>query len=183
MDRAYCLELMQQHVSSLSLRRHMLAVESAMRAYAQLFSEDIELWGAVGLLHDFDYEKWPNPPDHPIQGSHILRGLEFPEELIYAILSHADYLSDYPRLNRLDKALYACDELCGFIMACAYVRPEKLTGMSAKSVRKKMKTASFAAAVNRDDILRGATDFGVDLDQHIEFCASAMNSIADQLFD
>jgi putative nucleotidyltransferase with HDIG domain len=183
MDRSYCLELMKEHVSSVSLRRHMLAVESAMRAYAAKLGEDVELWGAVGLLHDFDYEKWPNPPDHPVQGSLILRDRGFPESLIYAILSHADYLTDYPRVNILDKALYACDELCGFLMACAYVRPERLEGLTAKSVRKKMKAVSFAAAVNRDDIVRGAADFGVDLDEHIEFCAAAMNSISDQLFD
>lgn len=161
----------------------MLAVESAMRAYAEKLGEDVELWGAVGLLHDFDYEKWPNPPDHPLQGSQILRGLGYPEPLIYAILSHADYLRDFPRINPLDKALYACDELCGFIMACAHVRPERLNDLSAKSVRKKMKQASFAAAVNRDDIVRGAEDFGVELDGHIDFCAAAMNSIRDQLFD
>lgn len=183
MDRNFCLELMNQYVSNVSLRRHMLAVESAMRAYAAKLNEDVELWGNVGLLHDFDYEKWPNPPDHPVQGSHILRGLGLPESLIYAILSHADYLTDYPRVNKLDQALYACDELCGFIMACAHVRPERLQGLSAKSVRKKLKTASFAAAVNREDIVRGAEDFGVDLDEHIEFCAATMNSISTQLFD
>jgi putative nucleotidyltransferase with HDIG domain len=183
MDRNYYLQLMHQHVSSVSLRRHMLAVESAMRAYAEKLGEDVELWGSVGLLHDFDYEKWPNPPDHPIQGSRILRDLGFPEPMIYAILSHADYLTDYPRLSTLDKALYACDELCGFIMACAYVRPERLQGLAAKSVRKKMKAISFAAAVNREDIVRGAADFGVDLDEHIEFCGAAMNSISEQLFD
>ncbi len=183
MERQQCLKLVHEYVSSISLRRHMLAVESAMRAYAEKLGQDVELWGAVGLLHDFDYEKWPNPPDHPIEGSHILRELGYPEQLIYAILSHADYLKDYPRVNLLDKALYACDELCGFIMACAYVRPERLTGLSAKSVRKKMKQISFAAAVNRDDITRGAEDFGVQLDEHIEFCAAAMNSISADLFD
>lgn len=183
MDRSACLQLVQQYVTSVSLQRHMYAVESAMRAYAQKLNEDVELWGAVGLLHDFDYEKWPNPPDHPIQGSQILRQLGYPEELIYAILSHADYLAEYPRIHQLDKGLYACDELCGFIMACAYVRPERLAGLTAKSVRKKMKQISFAAAVNRDDIVRGAEDFGVDLDQHIEFCAAAMHSITHQLFD
>jgi putative nucleotidyltransferase with HDIG domain len=183
MDRNNCLKLMHEYVSSISLRRHMLAVESAMRSYAQKLGEDVELWGAVGLLHDFDYEKWPNPPDHPVQGSQILREQGYPETLIYAILSHADYLTDYPRRTSLDKALYACDELCGFIMACAYVRPERLVGLTAKSVRKKLKTVSFAAAINRDDITRGALDFGVDLDEHIEFCAAAMNTISSELFD
>ncbi len=184
LDRQHCLELMYHYVGSISLRRHMLAVESAMQAYAQRFGEDVELWGAVGLLHDFDYERWPDPPDHPLQGSQILRDAGFPEELIYAILSHADYLQDrYPRHSLLDKALYACDELCGFIMACAYVRPERLQGLKAQSVRKKMKTASFAAAINRDDIIQGAEDLGVEINEHIEFCAQAMNSIAHELFD
>jgi putative nucleotidyltransferase with HDIG domain len=183
MDRFANLALMHEYVGNISLRRHMLAVEAAMRAYAEKMGEDVELWSAVGLLHDFDYERWPNPPDHPLQGSKILRELGYPESLIYAILSHADYLTDYPRIHLVDKALYACDELCGFIMACAYVRPERLSGLTAKSVRKKMKTASFAAAVNRDDMLRGAADFGVDLDSHIEFSARAMCSIGDQLFD
>lgn len=184
MDREACLQLMEEYVSSLSLRRHMLAVEATMRAYAERFGEDVELWGAVGLLHDFDYERWPDPPDHPLQGSRILRDAGYPEPLIYAILSHADYLQDqYPRQSRLDHTLYGCDELCGFLMACAYVRPEKMKGLRAKSVRKKMKTASFAAAIERDDLINGAAEMGVDFDQHIEFCASALDSISDQLFD
>ncbi len=160
----------------------MLAVEAAMVAYANKYGQDRQLWATVGLLHDFDYERWPNPPDHPLKGSEILRERGYPDEVVYAILSHADYLADdYPRLSRLDKALYACDELCGFIMACAHVRPEHLNGLKAKSVRKKMKQMSFAAAVNREDIRRGAEEFGVDLDEHIEFCASAMRGIATDL--
>jgi putative nucleotidyltransferase with HDIG domain len=184
MDRSICLELMEQNVSSLSLRRHMLAVEAAMRAYAQRMGEDAELWGAVGLLHDFDYERWPNPPDHPLQGSRILKEAGYPDELIYAILSHADYLQDqYPRRSPLDHALYGCDELCGFLMACAYVRPERLAGLQSKSVRKKMKTASFAAAIDREDLLRAADAMEVDFDEHVEFCARALEAISDQLFD
>lgn len=184
MDRERCLKLLHQYVRSVALRRHMLAVEAAMRRYAERFGEDVELWGAVGLLHDFDYERWPDPPDHPLQGSEILRAEGFPDEMIYAILSHADYLADrYPRRSRLDKTLYACDELCGLIMACAHVRPERLAGLKAKSVRKKMKQASFAAAISRDDITGGAEDLGVDLNEHIEFCAAAMHWISDQLFD
>lgn len=183
-DRQQALQLMHENVTSISLRRHMLAVEAAMRAYATRFNEDAELWGAVGLLHDFDYEKWPEPPDHPLQGSRILRTAGYPEELIYAILSHADYLQDqYPRTSRLDKTLYACDELCGFIMACAYVRPDRLNGLGAASVRKKMKTQSFAAAIHRDELLHGAADLGVEMNEHIEFCAAAMNRIAGELFD
>ncbi len=182
MDRHKSLELLNEYVSSLALKRHMFAVEAAVRAYAKKFGEDEELWATAALLHDFDYERWPNPPDHPLQGSKILREHGYPEELIYAILSHADYLSDqFPRRSRLDKTLYACDELCGFITACAMVRPERLEGLAAKSVRKKLKQASFAAAVNRDDITNGAADLGVDLDEHIEFCAAAMNAVAEEL--
>jgi len=160
----------------------MLAVEAAMRAYASSLGEDIEKWGIVGLLHDFDYERWPNAPDHPTKGSEILRQKRYPEEVIYAILSHADYLTDYPRISAVDKALYACDELSGFLVACALVRPERLNGLEPKSVRKKLKNANFAAAVNRADIIRGAEDFGVELDSHIQFCIGALGVISQQLF-
>ncbi len=183
MDRDDALLLMHEYVQNESLRRHMLAVESAMRAYALTLDEDVEKWGIVGLLHDFDYERWPNPPDHPIKGSEILRLNQYPEEIIYAILSHADYLADYPRVSLLDKALYACDELSGFLVACALVRPDRLNGLESKSVRKKLKNVSFAAAVNRSDITQGAEDFGVDLDAHIAFCVAALNGVSDQLFD
>ena len=182
MNRDDHLKLLDEYVSSVALKRHMFAVEAAVRAYARKFGEDEELWGTAALLHDFDYERWPNPPEHPLEGSKILRARGYPDEVIYAILSHADYLQDqYPRRSRLDKTLYACDELCGFITACAMVRPERLVGLSAKSVRKKLKQLSFAAAVNRDDITNGALDLGVDLDQHIEFCAAAMNAVASEL--
>ncbi len=177
LDRAAALALMQEYVQSESLRRHMLCVEAAMRAYARKWNEDETTWGIIGLLHDFDYERWPNPPDHPLQGAEILRGLGYPEHVIYAIKSHADYLTDCPRVNRVDKVLYACDELCGFIVACAAVRPEKLVGMEAKSVRKKLKNKAFAAAVNRDDIDRGAADLGVDLDEHVQFCIDALQQM------
>lgn len=177
LDRDAALALMQEYVSSESLRRHMLCVEAAMRAYARQWNEDETTYGIVGLLHDFDYERWPNPPDHPLQGAEILRGLGYPEHVIYAIKSHADYLTDCPRVSRLDKTLYACDELCGFLIACAAVRPEKLAGMEAKSVRKKLKNKAFAAAVNRDDIDRGAADLGVDLDEHIQFCIGALQQM------
>ena len=183
MNRDNALQLVHEYVQTESLRRHMLAVESAMRAYALTLGEDVEKWGIVGLLHDFDYERWPNPPDHPIKGSEILRQKQYPEDVIYAILSHADYLPDYPRVSSLDKALYACDELSGFLVACALVRPERFNGLEPKSVRKKLKNVSFAAAVNRTDITRGAEDFGVDLDTHIAFCVAALNSVSQQLFD
>ena len=175
------LALVREYTQSESLIKHMLAVESAVRAYARKWGEDEELWGAVGLLHDFDYERWPNPPDHPLQGSRILAERGYPQVLIYAIQSHADYLTDCPRLSRLDKTLYACDELCGFLTASALVRPGRLEGLDAKSVKKKLKQLSFAAAVNRDDITRGAADLGVDLDEHINFCIAAMQTIAPEL--
>ena len=160
----------------------MLAVEAAMRAYAMQRGQDAETWGTVGLLHDFDYERWPTPPDHPLKGSEILRERGYDDRVIYAILSHADYLQDkYPRLSLLDKTLYACDELCGFIVACALVRPTRLDGLKSKSVRKKMKQASFAAAVSREDLYRGAEELGVDFDEHTQFCIEALNRAAVQL--
>jgi predicted hydrolase (HD superfamily) len=183
MDRAAALELMHEYVENTALRRHMYAVEAAMRAYAKKWNEDEEKWGLVGLLHDFDYERYPSAPDHPLQGSKILREKGVSEDIVYAILSHADYLSDYPRVSKLDKTLYACDELCGFLVACAYVRPLRFADLEAKSVRKKLKNLSFAAAVNRDDIQRGATDLGLDLDEHITFCIEALRGISDKLFD
>src|SRR5881392_4347333 len=133
MNRADAYALLTEYVKDLGLRRHMLAVEAAMRAYARKHKADEETWGVVGLLHDFDYERWPDPPDHPLKGSEILREKGYPEDVIYAIKSHADYLTDCPRVSRMDKALYACDELCGFITACAMVRPEKLAGLAAPS--------------------------------------------------
>ena len=181
MNRAEAFALVCEYTQSESLRRHMVAVEIAMRAYADKFNEDIEKWGIVGLLHDFDYERWPDPPDHPLKGAEILSGLGYPEDVIYAIKSHADYLDDCPRISPMDKTLYACDELAGFITACAVVRPERIVGMQAKSVRKKMKQKSFAAAVNRDDITRGAEDLGVELNEHIQFVIDAMAERADEL--
>ncbi len=182
MSRADDLALLHEFCDSDSLIKHMLAVETAVRAYARRFGEDEDLWGTVGLLHDFDYQRWPDPPQHPLEGARILKERGYPEVVIYAIKSHADYLQhECPRVSRLDKTLYACDELCGFITACARVRPERLTGLTAASVRKKLKQPSFAAAVNRDDITRGAADLGVDLDEHIDFCIAAMRAIAGEL--
>jgi putative nucleotidyltransferase with HDIG domain len=181
MSRSDDLALVREYTKNENLVRHMMAVEAAMRAYARKLGADEEKWGSVGLLHDFDYERWPNPPDHPLQGSAILKNRGYPDDVIYAIKSHADYLTDCPRVSQLDKALYACDELCGFITACALVRPTRLVGLEPKSVRKKLKQVSFAANVNRDDITRGAADFGVDLDEHIAFCITAMQSVAGDL--
>lgn len=182
MSRDADLALLHEYCDSDSLIKHMLAVEVAVRAYARKFGEDEDKWGTVGLLHDFDYQRWPDPPDHPLKGAEILKARGYPDDVIYAIKSHADYLQhECPRVSRLDKTLYACDELCGFLTACALVRPERLAGMKASSVKKKMKQQSFAAAVNREDILRGAADLGVELDQHIEFCIAALQGIADDL--
>src|SRR5688572_4878173 len=141
MSRSDDLALLHEYTRSDSLIKHMLAVEAAVRAYARKFGEDEEKWGTVGLLHDFDYERWPNPPDHPLKGAAILAARGYPPEVIYAIKRHADYLGDCPRVSRLDKTLYACDELCGFITACALVRPGRLEGLTAKSVKKKLKQA------------------------------------------
>ena len=181
MNREDAYSLMTEYTKSDSLRRHMLAVEVSMRAYAEKFGEDVDEWGIVGLLHDFDYERWPNPPDHPLKGAEILAQRDYPPRVIYAIKSHADYLGDCPRVSLMDKALFACDELTGFIAACAMVRPQRLVGMTTKSVKKKMKTKSFAAAVPRDELMRGAEELGVDFSEHVQFVIDAMATIADQL--
>ena len=181
MDREAAYALVCEYTNGESLRKHMLAVELAMRAYAIKYREDENKWAIVGLLHDFDYEKWPDPPDHPLKGSEILTDRGYPEEVIYAIKSHADYLEDCPRVSLMDKALYACDELAGFISAVAKVRPDGIRGMKAKSVRKKMKQKSFAAAVNREDIVCGAEDLGIELNEHIQFVVDAMAEQAELL--
>ena len=152
-----------------------------MRAYAEHMGEDVEKWGIVGLLHDFDYERWPTPPDHPLEGSKILAEKGYPEDVIYAIKSHVDQVPDCPRESKMDKALFAVDELSGFVTAVALVRPEKLNGMKAKSVRKKMKQKSFAEKVSREDIVNGAEDFGVELNEHIQFVIDALQRHADEL--
>jgi putative nucleotidyltransferase with HDIG domain len=180
--RADAWALLNEYVTDPSLIRHMLAVEAAMRAYARKLGQDEEEWGIVGLLHDFDYQRWPNPPDHPLQGSAILRQRGYPEGVITAILSHADYLSDrYARTRPVEKALYACDELAGLITATALLRPNGITDLSAASVKKKMKAKGFARNVKREDIERGAGDFGVDLSEHIQFEIEAMKGIAGEL--
>src|SRR6266851_8230879 len=181
MNRADALALVKEYTQNPSLIKHMLAVEAAMRAYARKLGEDEEQWGIVGLLHDFDYERWPDPPDHPLKGSEILRQHGYPEDVIYAIKSHADYLPDCPRVHLIDKALYACDELSGLITAAALVRPAGITDLTAASVKKKMKSKGFARGVNRDDVVRGAADFGVELDAHIQFVIDAMKGIAAEL--
>lgn len=181
MNRADAFTLLTTYTQSQSLIKHMLAVEAAMRAYARKLGQDEEKWGIVGLLHDFDYERWPNPPDHPLKGSQILKEHGYPDDVIYAIKSHADYLTDCPRVHLMDKALYACDELAGLITAAALVRPSGITDLTASSVKKKMKSKGFARTVNRDDITKGAADFAVDLTEHIQFVIDAMKPHAAEL--
>ena len=182
MNRAAAYALLTEYVKDQSLVRHCLSVEAAMRAYARKLGENEEEWGVVGLLHDFDYERWPNPPDHPLKGSEILRQRGYPEDVVAAILSHADYLSDrYPRVRPIEKALYACDEITGLVTATARLRPAGITDLTATSVKKKMKAKGFARGVNREDVVRGAADFGVNLEDHIQFVIDAMKGIADEL--
>jgi putative nucleotidyltransferase with HDIG domain len=181
MDRNQAWGLLCEYTQSESLRKHMLAVEACMRAYARKFGEDENKWGITGLLHDFDYEKYPTPAEHPFVGNKILEERGYPEEMRRAILSHADY-SGVKRESRMEKTLYACDEIAGFITASALVKPNKsLAEVEAKSVRKKMKDKAFARSVNRDDIINGAADLGVDLEEHIAFCIEAMKGIAGEL--
>jgi len=180
-DRSTAWSLLTEYTQSESLRKHALAVEACMRAYAQKNGVDQELWGLVGLLHDFDYEKYPTPEEHPFKGSEILKERGYSEEIRRAILSHAEY-SGVSRITPMEKTLFACDELAGFITACALVKPGKsLAEVEAKSVRKKMKDKAFARSVNRDDIVNGAADLGMDLEEHIAFCIEAMKGIAAEL--
>lgn len=182
MNRDEAWALLNEFTQSESLLKHALAVETAMRHYARYFAADEDLWGLTGLLHDFDYERWPNPPEHTRQGAQILRERNVNDEIIGAILSHAEWnWAEYPLDRPLRKALFAVDELCGFITAVAYVRPEKMAGMSASSVRKKMKQKSFAAAVKREDIEKGAELLGIALDEHIGNVITAMQRIAPLL--
>jgi predicted hydrolase (HD superfamily) len=156
-------------------------VEACLRAYARKFGEDEERWGVVGLIHDFDYEKYPSAEEHPYRGNQILAERGWPEDIRRAVMSHADY-SGVPRETKLEKTLFACDELAGFITATALVKPNKsLAEVDAKSVRKRMKDKAFARSVNREDIINGAAALGVDLDEHITFCIDAMKTVAPQL--
>jgi len=181
LDRTSAWNLLTEFTQSESLRKHALAVESCMRAYAQKFGADEQLWSVVGLIHDFDYEKYPTAQEHPFKGNEILKERGYSEEIRRAILSHADY-TGVSRETPLEKALFACDELAGFITAVALVKPGKsLVEVDAKSVRKKMKDKAFARSVSRDDIVNGAKELGLDLDEHIAFCIEAMKGIASQL--
>ena len=180
-NRKMAWDLLTEHTKNDSLLKHALAVEALMRAYAKKFGEDAEIWGAVGLLHDFDYEMYPTMPDHPNKGSEILRQRGFPDDIIHAIASHVSELN-LPRHNRLCKALYACDEIAGFLIACALVRPGKsIIGMETKSVRKKLKDKAFARAVSREEIARGMEDLQVTPDEHIAFLITALRGAAAEL--
>lgn len=173
--------LLCEWTASESLRRHMLAVEAAMRAYASRFDGDTELWGLTGLLHDLDYERYPSARDgHPRFALRELESRGYPPELVRAVASHAEYL-DVPRETPMERALFAVDELSGFVLACAYVRPDGLRGMTPKSVKKKLKQPSFAAAVKREDLTRGASELGVDFDEHLGIVIGALADKEDEL--
>lgn len=180
-SREHAWALLCEWTESDSLRRHALAVETAMRAYAPRFDGDVELWGLTGLLHDLDYERHPDlETGHPRVAMRELESLGYPPELVRAVASHASYL-EIPRETPMEKALFAVDELSGFVLAVAYVRPEGLVGMTPKSVRKKMKTAAFAAAVSRDDLTEGAAELGVDFDEHVATVIAALAARRDEL--
>src|SRR5438477_12766345 len=180
-DRSAAWNLLTEFTQSESLRKHALAVEACMRAYARKFGADENLWGTVGLLHDFDYEKYPTPQEHPYKGNEILKQRGYSDEIRRAIMSHAEY-SGVSRDTSMEKTLFACDELAGFITAVALIKPGKsLAEVDVKSVRKRMKDKAFARKVNRDDIVNGAMDLGVDLDEHIAFCIEALKPVAKEL--
>ena len=181
MDRETAYGVVQEYATSDSLRRHLLAVETCMRAYARNVGEDEETWGISGLVHDFDWEVCPTPESHPTFGAEILRSRDFPDEIVRAVLTHGNH-TGVPRESLMEKVLFACDELSGFVTAVALVRPNKsLSETSVRSVKRKMKDKGFARSVNREDILQGAEELGVDLDQHIAFVIEALDPVATQL--
>jgi putative nucleotidyltransferase with HDIG domain len=185
-SREAAWKLLCEYTQSESLRKHALAVEACVRAYARKNGADEDLWSRAALLHDFDYERWPNnnhcaDKEHPTQGSAILREHGYPEEMIHAILAHADY-TEVKRESSLDKTLFACDELAGFLTACALIKPsKKIAEVEASSVKKKLKDKAFARGVNRDDVRKGAEELGIPLDDHIAICIEAMRGIANEL--
>src|SRR5271154_6885178 len=186
LNRDDAWNLLCEYTSGESLRKHALAVEACVRAYARTSGADENLWGITALLHDFDYERWPNAAhhateEHPYEGSKILRERGYPEEMITAILGHADY-SGVPRVSPLDHTLFACDELSGFLTACALIKPSKsIHEVETASVKKKLKDKAFARGVNRDDVFKGAEELGVPLDEHLAFCIAALRGIAPEL--
>jgi len=185
-NREQAWKLLCEYTQSESLRKHAQAVEACLRAYAKKSGADEELWGVAGLLHDFDYERWPNADhhptrEHPYHGCQILREQGYPEEMIHAILGHAHY-SGIERVSALDHTLFACDELAGFLTACALIKPSKsIHEVEAASVKKKLKDKAFARGVNREDVYKGAEELGVPLEEHIAFCVDAMRSVAGEL--
>jgi len=178
--REQAWETLTKYTQSEALRRHALAVEAAVAAYARKFGEDEELWRVTAILHDFDYEIHPTLDEHPQDGAPILRDEGYPEEVVEGVLSHAEHLG-LPRDTLLKKTLFACDELSGFIHACGLVRPDGIETLEPRSVRKKLKQPSFASGVNRDDVYKGAELLGVDLDEHIAFVTEALRPIAREL--
>ena len=185
LNRDEAVALMQEYTQNENLRRHMYAVEAAMRAYARHYGEDEDYWGITGLLHDFDYERWPNEArkaddEHPTTGVRILREKGYPEEMLQAILGHAEHTGT-PRETLMAKVLFAVDELTGFLTACALVRPTGLSDLKVKSVRKKFKDSSFARGVNREDVTRGTEELGVEFGAHVQLVIDAMREIQDEL--
>lgn len=185
LNRDEAVALMQEYTQNENLRRHMYAVEAAMRAYARHYGEDEDFWGITGLLHDFDYERWPNEArkaddEHPTTGVRILREKGYPEEMLQAILGHAEHTGT-PRETLMAKVLFAVDELTGFLTACALVRPTGLSDLKVKSVRKKFKDSSFARGVNREDVTRGVEELGVEFGAHVQLVIDAMREIQDEL--
>jgi putative nucleotidyltransferase with HDIG domain len=180
-DRDAALELLHEWTESEALRRHAYAVEAAVRTYARRLGEDESAWGNVALLHDFDYERHPTLDRHPQDGAPVLRERGYPEWFVRAVLSHANHLDEVGRESQLEHVLYACDELAGFVHACGLVRPDGLTTLEPRSVRKKLKQKSFAAGVNRDDVVEGAAELGADLDEHIAVVIEALRPIAPEL--
>ena len=180
-DREFCLSILKEYTQSESLLKHAFAVETCVRAYAKKYNEDENYWGNVALLHDFDYEKFPGEDEHPFKGNEILKEKGFSEEFSNAIMSHANY-TNVPRNSMLEKILFACDELSGFLTAVAYVRPTKsIADVEVKSVLKKLKDKAFARTVSRDDIKNGAEGIGISLEEHIQFCIDAMKNNKEAL--
>ncbi len=180
MNRQNALDLLFEYTKTDSLRKHALAVEAAMRSYAKHFGDDEEKWGIVGLLHDFDYEMYQQVPDHPMKGSEVLQQHNYPEDVRRAILGHVPAMN-VPRDTPMAKALFACDELCGFVVACAMVRPNKLSDLGASSVKKKLKDKAFARSVSREDIYQGIEELQIDMDQHIQFVIEALKNVSHEL--
>lgn len=180
-NRDFCLSILNEYTRGESLLRHAFSVETCVRAYAEKFNEDVEYWGNVALLHDFDYETFPSEEDHPFKGNKILEEKGFSQDFRDAIMSHANY-TNVPRNTLLRKTLFACDELAGFVTAVTYVRPNKLIEeVEVKSVKKKMKDKGFARSVSREDIVSGAEELGIPLEEHIDFCITAMKVNHEQL--